>query len=623
MMIPHSSSIGEEPSSLQVVELITDQVRRDPGATAVVCADRRLTYRQLDTLSSQVARHIRSLGVREQTPVAVCLPRGVDAIVVLLAVLRAGAFFVPLDPGHPAQRLALTIETTRAPVLLTDRPESWSGRLTGVHVVAVDPLLANNQSCQERSCAISDAGLACVIYTSGSTGQPKGVMIEHGALGHHISAMCRLYELRPGDRVLQHSSLAFDTSLEAIFCGFAAGAELVVAPDLLSPLEMIEMIGRYGITWVELIPAYWAQLVDILPGLAESALGSLRMLVLGADVVPAGTLEKFLTVRPGIKVLNTYGPTEATIGCTAFHVPPDWRGSTVPIGKPCVPAKQVYIMDSGLGAVPDGEIGEICVAGAVARGYLNDPVLTAERFITWQRSPQGPPVRLYRTGDRGSKRTDGTIEFYGRMDRQVKVHGTRVEPGEIEGVLSRHPAVLGAAVVPVTDATDRRLVAYVQWANGAGESTDDLRAFAREHLAAAMLPTSWVSVNSIPTTVAGKVDLTALSGLTPVEADQQQVSEDADTTELEEAITRIWRDVLSVPVVFLDDNFFDLGGHSLSAMVLVFRLTEEFSVEVPLTSAFLYPTPRDMAEFIGQILCEEDEMETEDGFAEGPESSDQ
>jgi amino acid adenylation domain-containing protein len=605
MTLDSKDTIPESPSR-NVIELISDQARRNPDATAVVCGDRRLSYRQLDTLSSRAARYIRGLGVREQTPVAVCLPRGVDAIVTLLAVIKAGAIFVPLDPGHPPQRLAYTIENARAPVLLTDRPELWFEQAPGTKVVTISPLPESDQSGDVPLPAIRDTDLAYVIYTSGSTGQPKGVMIEHAALACHIKAMVHLYELGPGERVLHHSSLAFDASLEAIFSGLAAGAELVIAPGLLGPAELIDLIGRHGVTMVELTPAYWAQVVDVLPSHRPSALESLRLLILGGDVIPAGTLVKFIAMRPGIKVLNTYGPTEATIACTAFAVPSDWHGTTVSIGWPTVPEKPVYILDESLNSVPIGEVGEICVGGPVARGYLHDQVLTAERFVTRQPA-EGPRERIYRTGDLGRKQANGSIEFIGRMDRQVRVRGTRVEPAEIEGVLSRHPAVLGAAVVPVGDVTERRLVAYIEWANGARESIDDLRGFAREHLTSAMLPASWVSVDSIPTTVAGKVDLPALLRLEPAEpVDEQAASEETAASELEEAVAGIWRDVLSVPTVSLHDNFFDLGGHSLSAMVLVFRLTDRFSVEIPLTAAFTHPTPYDMAEFIEQSLADEE-----------------
>lgn len=618
-MAQHVNGAVPAAASRSVIGLISDQVRKSPQAPAVVCGDRQLTYQELDALSSQAARLIHGLDAREHAPVAVCMLRSIDAIVALLAVLKAGGFFVPLDPGHPQQRLTSTIADSGATVLLTDRPEDWSGQVADVEVVAVNQVPVRDPLDSDVQNAICDTDLAYVIYTSGSSGQPKGVMVEHGAFGCHIEAMCRLYELSPGDRVLQHSSLAFDTALEAIFCALAAGAQLVIAPHLLGPAELVDMVSRYGVTWVELTPAYWAQVVDMLPSLEETALESLRMLVLGGDTVPAGTLEKFMAMRPAIQVLNTYGPTEATIGCAAFCVPPAWRGTTVPIGRPPVPEKPVYILDDNLNVVPDGDIGEICVAGPVARGYLHDPVLTAERFVTWQPPAGGSPKRVYRTGDRGARRADGTIEFFGRMDRQVKIRGTRVEPAEIEGVLSKHPAVLGVAVVPVGDVTNRDLVAYIHWANGAHESIEDLRRLAREHLTGAMLPTSWISVESIPTTVSGKVDVSALSRTRLAEPGDSQVEtgeviaaqSEAGPTQLEETIADIWRDVLGVPSVEPQDNFFDLGGHSLAAMVLVFRLSERFSVDIPLTAAFTYPTPQDMAEFITQTVPEEGDSITD------------
>jgi amino acid adenylation domain-containing protein len=595
----------------QVLELIGEQVRRNPGETAVVCGDRRLTYQQLDARSDAAAGHIHRLGVRPRTPVAMCLPRGVDAIVTILAILKVGAFFVPLDPGHPRQRLASAIQNARAAVLLTDRPDMWSDLAADTKVVAVGPLLAEDRVGDIPPTATDDTDLAYVIYTSGSTGQPKGVMIEHGPLGCHIEAMCRLYDLGPGSRMLHHSSLAFDAALEAVFSTFAAGATLVISTDLLSPTEMIGLIDRHSVTTLELTPAYWAQVVDALPSRPASALESVHVLILGGDVIPAGTLEKFVRLRPGITVLNTYGPTEATIACTVFRVPPDWRGTVVPIGWPSVPEKPVRILDDQLHAVPEGEIGEICVAGPVARGYLHDPAMTADRFVTWQPTA-GNAERVYRTGDQGRLLPDGTIEFLGRMDRQVRIRGTRVEPAEIEGVLSKHPAVLGAAVVPVGDVTDRRLVAYVQWANGMRGSVDELRDFARDRLPSAMLPSFWVAVDSIPTTVAGKIDVTALASLElPAEPAHDAAPQQASLTELEAAVVDIWRDVLSVPTVTIDDNFFDLGGHSLAAMVLVFRLGDRFSIDVPLIAAFTYPTPHEMAEFLEQLI-REDELEADE-----------
>ncbi len=622
-MTPKSNPTTAESSSRCVVELISNQVRRNPNAVAVSCGTRALTYERLDTLSSLGAFYLRGLGIEKQVPVAVCMSRGVNAIVALLAVLKAGAVFVPLDPGHPLQRLAFTVTHAQVRALLTDRPDMWSGQAIDAEVVDVSQLPMDDLPGRSSLPVIDNIDLAYIIYTSGSTGQPKGVMVEHGAFAYHIGAMRRLYGLHTGDRVLQLSSLAFDASLESIFSTLSAGAELVISRDLLGPPELIDIVRSRDITVMELTPAHWAQVVDVLPSRDATALGSLRLLILGGDVVPAGTLEKFIAICPDIKLLNTYGPTEATIACTAFEVPPDWRGSVVPIGRPSVPEKQVYVLDAQLNLVPDGDIGEICVAGpGLARGYLHDPVSTAERFVTRYSSEGEPPERIYRTGDRGVKRADGAIEFVGRMDRQVKVRGMRVEPVEIESLLSGHPAVLGAIVVPVGDLNSRRLVAYVQWARGARESLDDLRSFARERLPGYMLPASWITVDSIPTTVAGKVDISALVQSDSAESTVSLPAHGVISVEPEEVIADIWRDVLNVSMVAMNDNFFYLGGHSLSAMQATFRLGNRFSVEIPLTAIFSHPTPHDMAEFVRSCLQEAIEEIPSEGVPAPPEGTD-
>jgi amino acid adenylation domain-containing protein len=598
-----------EPTSPRLLELLSEKSRIIPEKIALLCGDRKLTYLQLDELSSQVARQLRQLGVERQGSVAVCMSRGIDAVVALLAVLKAGAYFVPLDPGHPPHRLAFAVTQTQASVLLSDRPDVWSGLLQGVKVVAFNPSPSCGLLSSMAFPSVEGTDLAYVIYTSGSTGQPKGVMVEHASLAYHIAAVRELYGLRNSDRVLQLASLAFDASLESIFSAIAAGAQLVIVPGLLGPAELVDVVSRHGITVVELTPGHWAQLVDVLPSLNKSFLDSLRLLILGGDVVPAGTLEKFITAQPDITVMNTYGPTEATIACTAYKVPPNWRGSRVPIGFPSVPQKRVYVLDEQLKVAPDGEIGEICVAGpGLARGYLQDTALTSERFLTWGSPTEGLQERIYRTGDRGRKRADGVFEFIGRMDRQVKIRGMRAEPAEIESVLTRHISVVAAVVVPTGELAAQALTAYIQWASGARHSVDELRRFAQDYLPGYMLPTSWIPVISLPTTITGKIDVAALTRAEAADPAERLPAHDPGVpTDEEAAIIQIWREVLKLEEISPSDNFFYLGGNSLSAMQLTFSIADRFSVEVPLVTAFSYPTPRKMAQFIKELLSEEND----------------
>ncbi|GLF92744.1 non-ribosomal peptide synthetase [Streptomyces yaizuensis] len=544
-----------------VHERIAAHAADTPDAPAVVHGDTRLTYGELDRRANRLAHYLRALGVRPDDRVGVRLDRGTDMIVALLAVLKAGGGYVPLDPAYPPARLAwITADT--APVAVVD------------DALLADADLARRPDHAPARDGLLPGHLAYVIHTSGSTGRPKGVMVEHAQLRHSTHARNLAYpHVR---RFLLLSSLSFDSSVAGVFGTLTQGATLVIATDPRDPRAVAADIARHDIDTLLCVPSLHRALLDE-PDLATRG-RCLRTVVVAGEVCPPDLVTDSAALLPDVAVVNEYGPTEATVWATAHLCVPD--GAPVPIGTP-VANTRVYVLDQRGRPAPTGVAGELVIGGpGVARGYLGGPALTAERFAP---DPFVPGARVYRTGDRARHRADGTLEFLGRLDHQVKIRGHRVEPGEIEAVLA--PAAgAGAVAVAVHDGA---LVAYVT-----GDiPTDRIRAEAAAHLPAPLVPTRWVRLDALPLGPGGKLDRAALPA--PSAAGPQRGP--APVGELEHAVAALWADVLGVDRVGRHDDFFHLGGHSLTAMRATALLRSELGLDTAVSAVFDTPVLADYA----------------------------
>ncbi|HVG06172.1 MAG TPA: amino acid adenylation domain-containing protein [Thermoanaerobaculia bacterium] len=546
----------------RVHELVEAWADRTPDALAVADGQRSLTYGELEEGANRLARRLIRLGVRPEDRVGVCLERSADLPLALLGVLKAGAAYLPLDPGHPAERLAYILEDSAVKVVISslDGLEEESARRPRV------PGTASN--------------LAYVIYTSGSTGRPKGTELAHAGLLNLIAWHQREYGITPADRTTQVASPAFDASVWEIWPALAGGASLHFPPEEArsSPPDLLAWLGEQGIT------------VCFLPTpLAEACLEleppelSLRFLLTGGDRLHR--IERRLPFR----LINHYGPTEGTVVATAGEVGDE---PAPPIGRP-IDNFRVHVLDRYLHPVPVGVVGELLIGGiGLARGYLGRPELTAEKLIP---DPFADGGRLYRSGDLVRWRRDGRLDFVGRIDNQVKIRGFRIELGEIEGVLREHPEVRDAAVVAREDGGERRLVAYVTGTGGEG-----LRTFLADRLPAYMVPSAFVVLSDLPLSPNGKVDLAAL----PAPESARPMEEKAGPrTPTEEMLAVIWARVLGLATgVGPDDDFFALGGHSLLATQVLSRIRESFKVEPPLRAVFESPSLAALARVVDAAL---------------------
>ncbi|AGM07124.1 non-ribosomal peptide synthetase [Amycolatopsis keratiniphila] len=580
----------ESPPSVH--HAFEQQVLKTPDRAAVRFDGVDTGYAELNRRANRLAHRLRAAGAGPEVPVAVCLPRSADTVAALLAVLKSGGTYLPLDPAYPDERLRWTMTDTAAAVLVCTSEAAARFDGLGLRVVRTDALAdAAPDGNPEPRGGPGDA--AYVIHTSGSTGTPKGVVVEHRSLAAHCQAARELYDL-DGDRVLQLASTSFDASLEQILPALTSGSTVVLRGDgVLGAAELATALADGAITVCELTPAYWEDLVTVVAEGIHPAPPALRLLVLGGDTVPAGTLRRWLAATD-VPVVNTYGPTESTITATAFTAHRDWAGERVPIGVP-FPGREVHLLDARLAPVPGGVVGEMYLGGAgVARGYLGRPGLTAGRFVA---DPFGPPgSRLYRTGDLARLRPDGTLEFHGRADRQVKIRGFRIEPGEIESALTAHPAVRAAAVIAREDVPgDRKLTAYL---TGEPVDTADLRRFLASRLPGHLVPSVFVPLTELPLTTNGKLDETRL----PAPAEHAAPPVVVPETPTEQAVARIFAEVLGVPAVGALDDFFGLGGHSLAANRVCARAHAAFGIELPLPAVFRHPTVRDLATAVEELV---------------------
>jgi amino acid adenylation domain-containing protein len=592
------SAGGELAPGPDIVELIDEQVMVRPDDVAVVCGREQLSYRQLDGQASRLARYLRARGVAAEVRVGVCLERSADQVIALIAILRAGGAYVPLDPEAPADRTRHVVRDASMPLILTHERLRDTVAGAGAELVSLDADRAaiERQSVDELDGQPRTERLAYIIYTSGSTGRPKGVMVERGALAAHCRAMIGEYQLGPGDRVLQFSQYSADASLEQILPALAAGARLVVrGPEIWSSRQLLEELRRQQVTVMNLSPAYWHQTIRewAREPAAELAGLGLRLVILGGERLAAQAVREWRELGlPGVRLLNAYGPTEATITATLSEAGEEQEPIT--IGRP-LPGRSVYILDDGGQPVPAGVLGELHIGGPLlARGYLNQPVLTKERFIhdPFGRQPDG---RLYRTGDLVRYRPDGRIEYAGRNDEQVKIRGYRIEPGEVEAVLVQYPAVYQAVVVAQGDGTDKELAAFVVTRTGAALPLPELRGYLADQLPRHMRPTIIEQLAEVPRLATGKPDRRRLPKIERAKRRDEAQYVPARLL-AEQRLVRIWEELLAPRPIGIRDNFFHLGGNSVLGALLIDRIERAYGKKLALSTLFSKPTVEQLAE---------------------------
>ncbi|HEX2190564.1 MAG TPA: amino acid adenylation domain-containing protein, partial [Longimicrobiaceae bacterium] len=572
-------------------ETFAERAARTPGAPAVVHGGATLTCAELDAWSARLARALRARGVGPEVRVGVLLEHSAEAVAALLAVLRAGGCYLPLDPASPPERLALLLDDAEVRVVLADR--RWSGLVPSGRTVVHPDDDSPDEAPLPRIHAESAAYL---LYTSGSTGRPRGVVVSHAAAAAHLADVAEVYGLTAADRVLLFAALSFDPSLEQVLAPLLVGASVAVrGPEVWPPAELAGRVREQGVTVVNLPTAYWGALVQ--DRAAAAALKrAVRLVIAGGEAFPPASARAWAELPGGAaRLLNAYGPTEAVVTATVHEVGEEdgAGGASVPIGRP-VGRRRAYVLDAAGEPAPAGIPGELCLGGApLARGYLGQPERTAERFVPDPFSGE-PGARLYRTGDRARWLATGALEYLGRVDRQVKVRGFRIEPGEVEAALESHPGVHGAAVVARDGGSGPRLVAY--FAAGEPLEVEALRAHAAARLPEHMVPAAWVRLDALPLTSTGKLDRRAL----PAPGDDAFVRRgyEAPAGRTEEALARIWSGLLRVERVGRHDNFFELGGHSLLAVKLVERMRRE-GLHADVRALFTTPTLAALAAAVG------------------------
>ncbi len=590
------SHFTERPVTL----LFEDQVARNLNATAIVCADERLTFGELNARANQLARHLRARGVGRESLVALCIDRSVEMAVGILGILKAGAAYLPIDPEYPAERIAFMLEDAQPAVVLTkavlriDLPEHARAIFFDQDSVAIAANSDENLSDKPQS-----EDLAYVIYTSGSTGRPKGVMIEHRNLSNYLLALNHEVRIDASDRYLHTASIAFSSARRQLLLPLSQGAAVVIATSeqRKDPIALFQMIKTRGVTMMDAVPSFWRNCTAILSDLSEderrALLDNRLRLMLSASEPLRSDIPRTWTHRfnHAARHVHMFGQTETAGIVSLFPVPRDFDGeSYIPIGAP-IANTDICVLNEDKQPCAIDEAGELYIGGAgVGRGYLNRPELTAEKFIELDGK------RLYRTGDWARVRANGRIEFAGRRDQQVKLRGFRVELGEVEGALSEHPSIRECAVVVCEIAGDPKLIGYFVLKDSEARA-NDLREFLSARLPEYAVPSIFMPLDALPLSANGKVNRLALPA---PELSRSVVSSEfiAPQGDLEIQLASIWREVLRVEQIGRDDNFFELGGHSLLAAQISARMRRELRIEAPISSLFEWPTVALLAQFV-------------------------
>jgi amino acid adenylation domain-containing protein len=598
LLVEWNRTTVEYPGTPCVHELFEAQAERTPERIALRFENQHMTYRELNSRSNQLARHLRNLGVGPDALVAIYAQRSLEMVVGLLAVLKAGAAYVPVDPTYPAERVAFMLKDAGARILLSDEHLiAKLPALAGTEIVALsEPRWeVSSEAGQNLPRIATPANLAYVIYTSGSTGQPKGARIPHRAIVNHLQWMQSKFPMNECDCVLQKTEFGFDVSVWEFLAPLAAGARLVLARPggHQDPGYLVDTILQHQVTVLQLVPSLLRMLIET-PGIRNC--GSLRHIFCGGEAMPEDLPWRVFRLLEA-ELHNMYGPTEAAIDSLHYTVPRGYSGGAIPIGRP-VGNTQAYVLDERCEPAPIGVPGELYLGGVqVGCGYHNRPELTAQCFIP-DAFTSVPGAKLYKTGDRARFLADGNIEFLGRIDEQVKVRGYRVELGDIAWTVQQHAAVRECVVAMREDVPgSKQLVAYVVRAGSSGARPEELRNFLRQRLPAYMIPSAFVFLKAFPLAPNGKVDRQRL----PVperKSPDAGMSYVAPRTATEQALAAIWRDVLEVEEVSVRANFFELGGDSLSLVQLLTEINWAHQVSLAVQDLIENPTVESSARLI-------------------------
>ncbi|MGL5940629.1 MAG: non-ribosomal peptide synthetase [Waterburya sp.] len=589
-----------------IYELFETQVQNNPQAVAIICQGQQLTYGELNAQANQLAHYLKSVGVTKESLVGLCIERSLAMVVGVLAILKAGGAYVPLDLSNPIARLAFILEDAQVKVLLTQASllDKLPTQIEQTICIDRDWDQIAQQPETNLNETVNSEALAHIVYTSGSTGKPKGVMLTHGNLSHYAHSLQLAFDITPKDIYLHRGSIALIVSARQLLMPLAQGASvlIVTAQETRNPLQLLQLIKDSRVTIVDHVPSFWRNFAGILEQQTKDYRQDLldnqvRLVAAGGEQVTPEIYQCWReTFKPEVQLANIYGQTEGTGVVTVYKIPEqiDCHDKSLPVGRP-ISNMRVYLLDQDLQPVSVGVAAEIHISGkGVAKGYLNRPELTAKRFVA---NPYMPGERLYKTGDLGRYLADGSIQFLGRIDRQVNIQGLRIELGEIEAVLSQSPLVQETAIVVRENKLGETLAAYIVPSKSKQPTVEQLRNYLQEKLPFYMIPGSFIFMETFPLTTSGKIDYRALAASNLERATAPII---APRDRLESEILQLLQEILGVKSISLQDNFIELGGNSLLAARLVTEIKHKYQQSISVANVFQAATLENLATLIRQ-----------------------
>lgn len=589
-----------------IPQLFEAQVKNNPDAVAIICQGQQLTYGELNAQANQLAHYLKSVGVGRESLVGLSIERSLAMVVGVLAILKAGGAYVPLDISNPTARIAFILEDAQVKILLTQANllDKLPTQIKQTICLDRDWHQIAQQSRDNLKDTPNSTDLAHIVYTSGSTGKPKGVMLTHGNLSHYAHSLQLAFNITPKDVYLHRGSIALIVSARQLLMPIIQGASVLIitAQETRNPLKLLKLIKDYGVTIFDHVPSFWRSFSVILeqqsPVVRQNLLDNqVRLVAAGGEQVTPEIYQCWrATFNPSVKLANIYGQTEGTGVVTIYQIPDhiDCHFKSLSVGRP-IPNMRVYLLDQYLQPVPVGVTAEIHISGqGVAKGYLNRPQLTADKFVA---NPFIPGDSLYKTGDLGRYLADGSIQFLGRIDRQVNIQGLRIELGEIEAVLSQHPLVQETAIVVRKNKLGETLAAYVVASRSNQPTGEELRSYLQQQLPSYMIPSSFIFIDTFPLTTSGKIDYRALS------ASDTQATPGITTScndPLESELLELLQEILGIKSITLQDNFLELGGNSLLAARLVTEIQHKYQQSISVANVFQAGTLENLAILIRQ-----------------------